>query len=289
MHSDRFSRSRGIYSVLFGMIMTVVIMTALYVDTGSIGSGLIEPDIVSILFWGVVYGCLLVVAYQATDRSAAMLKKISDSCAVVGLLAFLLTVLSTNLIAALLVIIKWALAAMLVTLPGFRPLYFILAASVTLVALAASQAKSTGFLFFIILFALLAVCLLMLVHHQRLLRSDAVGDPPLQNQPSLWQFSAALAGVILPVLVVAGVTYFLVPRPEALNLGRSLSAKGELYQDQEWEQQAEDEQTAEQQYPPTKDESTVGSSTQDKSEIGTDIDNDILSGLPRYAEEEMRY
>lgn len=288
MHSTSIARSWVIYLVLYGAIMAVIVMTALYVDTGSMSGGIISPDIVSIVFWGTVYGCLMVISYRASDRSSTLTKRLSDICAVTGMAAFAITIVSTNLIAALLVVIKWTLAAMILTLPGVRPTYFILAAAVTLVITAASQAKSTGFLFFIILFSLLAMGLLMLMYRRRLVEQNTVVSGSAEDVESIRPMLAPVAGVMLPVLAIASTLYFLVPRPDAFNFGRSLSAKGELYQDSEWEEQAEQEtkpQTQEQQTPEPSGEGKTAS----RSGIRSGESSDIPSDYPRYEEGEMRY
>ena len=287
MLSTRQRCKRNIFIVLYGTVMTVVIMTALYVDTSSLGAQLVRPDVISILFWGTIYGSLMLIAYRASERSGAMLKKLSDVCAMIGVAAFSINLVTTNLIVALLLIIKWALAALLVTLPGVRPLYFILAAAVTLVATAASQAKSTGFLFFIILFALLAICLLILVHQQRLLGDTATEGSDSESHPLIVQLFAPALMVILPVVALASATYFLVPRPDAFNLGRSLSAEGELYEDSDWEKEATNEESP-QSLEGSEQEGEPGEGEIPES-LQEQYDSEIPSDNPRYTESEMRF
>jgi hypothetical protein len=288
MHSTSFTRSREIYLVLYGAIMAVVAMTALYVDTGSTSGAIISPDMVSSVFWGAVYACLMVISYRVSDRSGKLTKRLSDICAVTGLAAFAITIVSINLIVALLVVIKWSIAAMILILPGVRPVFFILAAAVTLVITAASQAKSTGFLFFIILFSLLAMGLLMLLYRRRVMEQNTVVSGSTKDLESIRPLVAPITGVMLPVLAIAGTLYFLIPRPDALNIGRSLSAKGELYQDSEWEEQAEKEQESQTQEPQTQEPSGDGN-TASSSEIRSGESGDIPSDYPRYEEGEMRY
>ena len=286
MLSIKQSCKRNTFVVLYGTVMTVVVMTALYVDTSSLGAELVRPDVISILFWGTIYGSLMLIAYRTSEPSGEVIKKLSDVCAVLGVLAFSITLVTTNLIAALLLIIKWALAALLVTLPGVRPLYFILAAAVTLVATAASQAKSTGFLFFIILFALLAICVLILVHQQRLLDGGTTEDSDSVRRPLIVRLITPALMVILPVVAMASATYFLVPRPDAFNLGRSLSAEGELYENSDWEKEAENAP------PPPPQEGPEGEEEPGDGEISESLqqqETDIPSDYPRYTDDEMRY
>ena len=89
--------------------------------------------------------------------------------------------------------------------------------------------------------------------------------------------------------LAASATYFMVPRPDALNLGRSLSAEGELYEDSDWEKEAENEPLPESQERPDQVQEIGEGEPPESPKENRDRVDDIPSDYPRYTDNEMRY
>ncbi len=217
------------FFVLYCILMTAIIMSAVYVETGAENFSL-----VSIPFWGGLYLVLILLGVRSSGNSEKMRKKIADR-----LIAFVTTIVAINLFTALLVILKWIVAALCISLPARRSLYYLLLASTTLVILSASLAKSTGFLFFILLYAILCVGILSLIHRTDITVKNPIQDVSLTSSKTIKGLTTTAITVTIPVLILASLVYFLVPRPNALNIGESLLAEGELYKDNEWEKEAD--------------------------------------------------
>lgn len=236
-------RDRRIYVSLWFMLFSAC-LARVNVDTSLLGGA------VSLLFWAVFFALALGCGYQHAKRPLPLYKQLGDGVAIIGLGAFVLT-LGVSLTAAFLSLLLWMQLAKSFTLVHKRDLFFTVAVSFILLLSAAAQSKSNLFLLYIVGYSLAGVYTLLL-HHAEGRRNHAAGSSIVAG--SARHFPASTLALTGAILVVAGLLYFLVPRPASGHFGAFPDRGGHDYSNKEWEDQAEDKKDK----PTARDETSPG-------------------------------
>lgn len=195
--------------------------------------------LVLVLFWAVVNAAGL--TYAAGQRDAAVTaqaRRISESLAVLGMLAFLLQLLSGGgIVQALLTLVLAALSAKNPVLQQRRDAHFALLGSLAVVSWAAGKSFDGGFVLLLVAYALAGLMTLALLHQQKAHeRATAVLSGATHVRGYSWRH---LAVISVAVLVCAAFWYLLVPRPAAIHYGTVADTGGNDYRDRQWQDEAE--------------------------------------------------
>jgi len=156
-----------------------------------------------------------------------------------GLLVFVLQVISSDLLQAMLNLLLWLQVSRNFTLTTRRDAYFALMVSLTLIVLSAAEARSGAFLFVMVAYGLMALGVLVYCHQQRGFDDELQQGAQVRTSGSSWSLSlrhlAALTGC---VFLIALFWYLLVPRPAAINFGAVATSGGNKYSRSDWEREA---------------------------------------------------
>lgn len=221
-------RDAQIYISLW-VLLLVATLARVQVDQSALGGAF------SVFFWGALFGLGLAGGRQHGRQAHTLFKRLSDATAVVGLLAFLVS-LGGGVTQALLSLLSWMQLAKCFTLVQRRDLFFTVAISFVMLLFAAAQSKSEWFLLFIALYTLAAVYTLLLAHadnrrgHATCHQEKAGGRHP---------FPASSLLLTATILASAGALYLFVPRPPAAHLGAYPDDGGTDYRDKTWQAEAE--------------------------------------------------
>lgn len=226
-HAEPLKDGR-IYVSLWFMLFSVTLAKT---DDGSALTGFAA----TLLFWSVLFGFGLAGGLKNAKRPMPLYKQLSDMAAAIGAIVFILTLLTHNLVGALLSLLLWMLLAKSCILMNKRDLFFVVAGSFILLLFAASQSKSGVFLLYTVLFVLSSIYTLLL-HHAESRRNHAVGIASAKEEKS--HFPASTVLLSGGIVGIAAVLYFLIPRPEAMHYGAFRDTGGNDYYSEQWEQQA---------------------------------------------------
>jgi len=191
------------------------------------------------LFWCLLYAVSLSLAFSnALDKiSNAWVKKASEVYAGLGIFSFILSLLQGQLVAGLISLITWLIAALAIQLTNKRNFYFLLTSSFILLLFASSETRESQFIVYLVLYAIFAVfCFMHLLEEEYLHKASA----SLHAGEQRWMPAGALPLSFL--LLVGSISfYFVFPQPAPLNIGSSIGDGGENYHDKRWYDAAADE------------------------------------------------
>ena len=213
-------------------------------------------QITSLLFWATVYAVSLSFGYRHSRKPNPNSEQIMNGVAAIGMAAFLLTLMNSNIRVALASLLMWLLAAKNVTLYQRRDLYFAFTITFILMLYSAATSTSTAFLFYMIAYVL-AGTLAMVTNFidERLSLAHAAGSQVDRHRAPL-NYTVSVVSVM--VILLAASLYLFVPRPAALNFGVFFSGGNVDYDNQTWERQARDSKDMPEQETFPEDDSSTG-------------------------------
>ena len=230
----------------------------------------------SLLFWTVVYGMGLLLGYHHSRKPNPFNEQIMNAVAAIGLVAFLATLATGSLQAALAALLMWLQAAKNFTLCQRRDLYFAFTITFILMLYGAATSTSTAYLFYMIAYVLAGT--LSLVTNfidERLTMAQASGSQVDRHHVPI---KYSVTGLSLTVMLLAASLYLFVPRPDALNLGAFFSGGGTHYHKQDWEAQARDGKDIPQQEEFSDDDTGTASDATSGDSSKPDMDADGNGG-----------
>ena len=196
---------------------TFITQLSAIIAQGSLRASMAEL-VLQILIWGVMLGFSLAFGWayiQKEESSSKLPMQLTNGAAMVGLMAFLYQMVTTNITSAILLMLSWLLIALSFTFKRQRNLYFSLIASMTLLLYAASISKSSVFIVYIVIYTLAAI--IALAGNFYLSKTKQQVKVVTGNTGFPFKLPITiLAGLVL--LITAGI-YLFMPRPTALNWG----------------------------------------------------------------------
>jgi transglutaminase-like putative cysteine protease len=223
-----------------GLWLSVWAVLVLAAAARSAVSGTAPEALAVTLFWGAVYGAGL---GYARAHDGAPPQALTNGLAIAGLVAFLVILLTGNLVQALMTLLLWLQAARNLTLKGRRDAHFALAIGLALVVFAASEARSGLFVFALAAFGFAAFAALVTCHRLRGIERERRDDGPGSTTAESFPI-AHLATLCGAVFLVASAWYLLVPRPDPMQYGIVPVRGGEQYASESWEREARGQSTA---------------------------------------------
>lgn len=200
---------------------------------GAVSEGLLG-FLASLLLWGSFYTIGLAFGFSNAQKENPALQQITNGVAVVGVLAFVAMLAMQGLVAALLTFILFIQGAQNFTLSRPRELYFALAISFAVILFAASESRSTGFIFCIAAYALAGVCTLTALHFEQ----RAQGAHGVALSAGRFRLPSGMGLLTAVILALALVLYLVTPQPPATHAGGFFAGGGHYYHRQDWQDEA---------------------------------------------------
>lgn len=220
-------RYTTVYASLWCMLMAAA--TA----RGAVSDGLLG-FFFTLLLWGSFYTIGLAFGFSNAQKENPALQQVTNGVAIFGVLAFVAILALQGLVPALLTFILFMQGAQNFTLSRPRELYFALAISFAVILFAASESRSTAFIFCIAAYALAGVCTLTALHFEQ--RTEGAHGVALsEGRFRLPSGMGLLTGVIL---ALALVLYLVTPQPPATHAGGFFAGGGRYYHRQDWQDEA---------------------------------------------------
>jgi len=218
-----------LYISLYFLLMSAIVAVS------SLSGSLLEL-IISTVFWGSLYAVGLYLGHQNAKTNNPIYTNITNAVLIIGLLAFFVSMATQDLIFALALFLMWIQAAQNFSLSTRRDLYFAFAVSFFLFMYGAANSKSSGFLFFMIVYVLAGTFALVANHFDALM--SKAKDHGSELPGSSVRFSSSILLLSISIIILATLFYLFVPRPAALNYGAFATAGGVYYENKEWEKEA---------------------------------------------------
>ncbi|NOX42168.1 MAG: DUF3488 domain-containing transglutaminase family protein [Gammaproteobacteria bacterium] len=248
-----------IYISMFVLLLSAVLAVASLSDS-------ILNIITSFLFWSCLYGVGLVCGYQNAIAKNPRYANIMNGVLIFGLIIFVISISTQELIVALSLLLMWMQAAKNFTLSTRRDLYFGFGLSFFLLMYAAANAKSSGFLFYMIMYVLAGTFALVATHLDK--RATEAEDYGSKIEKKSLNFFHSVAVLSVAIIGLAALLYLFVPRPAALNYGAFAAAGGMYYENDEWEKQAKNSKSLDSEFSERAVDDAVRANNSDDSSSG---------------------
>lgn len=222
----------GQVSVYYGLyfMQLVAVISVISISTVS-GLGFLQA-----LWWCLVFGVGLRCGWQQHKKPGNNYEQLGNGVAVLGLLVFLIMLVTDSLGTALVSLLIWGQAAQNFTLSKRRAFYFSISMSFFLLFYAAAYSKSGLFLFFMAAYALVAMFTLYTHYLDQRNETMAIHAETLGKIPIL----GPVFGLSSLVVIVGIGLYLSIPRPPTLHYAAVAASGGFLYENKEWEDAADE-------------------------------------------------
>ena len=218
-------------AVYYGVFFMQLVAVMAIVNTSN-GNSLV---FIQILWWCIIFAVGLRCGWLQHKKEGNNYEKIGNFIAVLGLLVFLVLLITEGLIPALLSMLLWAQAAQNFTLSERRGLNFTFSITFILLLYAAAISKSGLFLFYLTAYVLVVMFTLYtnyLDHRNEIMTEhiESLGKIPILGP---------VVGLSSLVVVLSIILYLSIPRPAALHYGSVDTFGGQQYENKEWETAAD--------------------------------------------------
>lgn len=215
------------YGVFF---MQLIAAMAIVNSSNDTGLGFIQ-----ILWWCFIFAAGLRCGWLQQKKGGKNYEQLGNFVALLGLLIFLILLITEGLIPALLSMLLWAQAAQNFTLSERRGLNFTFAITFILLLYAAAISKSGLFLFYLSAYVLVAMFTLYTNYLDQRNEMITMHIESLGKVPIL----GPVVGLSSLVVLVSVILYLSIPRPPALHFGSIDTFGGQQYENKEWERAAD--------------------------------------------------
>lgn len=228
-HSAYIVKNPHLYLWLWILMLTSAAANA---STESIRSLFISG-----LFWGIVYAITLTIGRRAAlqENPSPNIKRLSDSIAILGLLIFVLDLLSQGLESALLLMMLLLQATIALNIKTSRNLYFAMATSFCILLYSASLSRDSSFVIYLVVFSMTSIFIMAGMHEENC-RNRAIAAVETTKKDS--QVPSGTIPLAIVILLMAALFYLFIPRPPAANISSIIGDSGHSYHDSDWLKEA---------------------------------------------------